>query len=118
MSKNNIILNKYGALSPEQLKELLNKVELLENIVKDFTKAFACIWMELYGENEIFDKGNLWAFDREVSIGQAFYEERLTKKNSIIRKLIKLTNADDYEYIYTTETKIIDKVISKIKKGK
>ena len=72
-----VILNKYGALTEIELHKIWKRIELLECQIK--------------------------AIVQETGIG--FYDQGEFKDT--FKKMRKLTNADDYEYI--TETKLIKK---------
>jgi len=110
MSKGTYIINKYGAIDVQHIIDLEKRVKRLENIVSDYCKVFALLYADLFGMDIYMTKDWMLESNRYTTtndeIFQIFKNEYINNK-SILRKLRKLTNADDYEWI--TETKLVKK---------
>jgi hypothetical protein len=111
-----IILNKYGALAPEEIGDLFNRIRALENTVKwqeeeisNLRKTILSLFCKIYPEMAKYRFASSLRQDLIEFISDRFLDLFVDDFN----KLKELTHVDEYEW---QETPAITKLIKKEKK--
>lgn len=105
MEDKGIIINKYGAVDIKEIKWMQDSILILKQRCTDLENTIAKIAGVIFPKEPMgFSEGIFFDIDRRQAI------RKLIKD---IKKIRELTKCDDYEFVTTTETKLVKKAKEK-----